>query len=84
MHGVVALQGGFLPNFGIGPGTQTFGQGGAQLHFILHRAVRQGLGIGVADDEVYAPNALQLHVVNGVGTAATYTYHLDDRRPVFG
>ena len=80
----VALERRLLAHFGIGAGAESFGQGGSELDFGFNGAVRKGLGVGVADNEVHAPNALVLHVVDGIGAATTYTHHLDGRRTMLG
>ena len=80
----VALEGGLLADFGVGSGSEAFGQGCAKLNFRLNGAVRQRLAVGVADNEIHTANALVLHVVDGVGSAAAYTYNLNRRRAVLG
>ena len=80
----VALEGGLLADFGVRAGTEAFGEGRTKLDFGLHRAVGEGLAVGVADDEIHPANALVLHVVDGVRAAAAYAYNLDRRRAVLG
>ena len=65
-------------------GTEAFGEGRTKLDFGLHRAVGEGLAVGVADGEIHPANALVLHVVDGVRAAAAYAYNLDRRRAVLG
>ena len=80
----VALQGRLLAYFGVSARTEAFGKGGSELDFGFYRAVGEGLGVGIADDEVHAANALVLHVVDGVGTATAYTHHFNGRRTMLG
>ena len=80
----VALERGLLANLRIRSGTEAFGQGRAELNFVFYGAKIKSLGVGVADNKVYAAYSLVLHVVDRVGAAAPYANHFDGRGAVLG
>jgi hypothetical protein len=43
----------------------------------------QGLCIGIANDKVYAFDALLEHVIDGVASAAAYSYYFNHIRLIF-
>ena len=51
---------------------------GAHLDLRGHFALEEGLGVGVADDEVAALDLLLVHVIHGVAATAAYADDLDD------
>ena len=54
-------------------------EGRAELNFAWNRADVEGLGIGVADNEVDTGDALLKHRVDGIRAATTDANHFDGR-----
>ena len=73
------VEGGLAPDGGIGACAETLRQALADLQSHRRLVEREGLGIGVHDDEVDAPEGRRHHAVDGVSSPAADAHDLDAR-----
>ncbi|MBA7482763.1 hypothetical protein ES707_18262 [subsurface metagenome] len=73
---LVVLVGSSAADVSIRSGTETLGEGLADLDFYLGQVVIQVLGIGVHGDKLHTHQIIFNHPVDGVAGGAAYSHHL--------
>ena len=74
--------GGEPAELGVATGAEAAGDARADHELGLHRREREGLGVGVEHGQRHAAEVLHLQTVDGIGTSAADTDHLDGDRAV--
>ena len=70
-------------DFGLGPGAETLGNADPHLDDTARARRREGLSVGIGDDELHPLKTALDHIVNGIAARTANAYD-GDTRPQLG